>query len=197
MIVSGPDEDMVESESDYDLPMNEPEPDPEFTPVPTRRGRGRPPSNKSKLKSGPEPRVNKPRSKSMGQSNSRKRREEETTHADIKSKLNNGSAVRRLRSGTNIESPETPTTPSREDPTPRDDMVAVGDARAAHHEDLVRNGGLMPPPPRSISRQLGRLADQLSGEQGEFRLAHNRTEDYPIQLTSSIVGESSGIEDEQ
>jgi hypothetical protein len=205
LIVSRLDEDMADLESIYDLPIDDPEPNPEFMPVLARRGRGRPPSRKSKTKAGPKPQVNKTRSKSMGQSSARRRREEETTHADIKSKLNNGSAVRRLRSGSNLASPETPTplsiegtTPlAIEGTTPGDNMVAAGDARAAHHEDLAQSGGLMPPPPRSISRPISHLIDRMAGERGDFRLAHNRKEDYAImQLTSSIVGESSEVEDE-
>jgi hypothetical protein len=190
--ISG-DEVMQEGDN---LPIDS---DPEFTPVPVpKRGRGRPPSNKTtkavlRAKSKPTPPL---------RAVTRRQREEEVhTHVDIKSRLNNGSAVRRLRSRSNpLGTPtgsslgttprDTPGSTPGDDITPRANAVAVGDARAADHEALVQNGGMLPPP-IVTPKQAHKLADILHGNQGEYRLVHNRDEEYPMQGTSSMIGDSS------
>ena len=109
--------------------------------------------------------------------------------------------VRRLRSRSNpLGTPTgsglgttpggTPGSTPGDNITPRANAVAVGDARAADHEALVQTGGMLPPP-IVTPKQAHKLTDILHGNQGEYRLAHNRDEEYPMQGTSSMIGDSS------
>jgi hypothetical protein len=172
--------------------------DSKFTPVPVpKRGRGQPPNNKTiravlRAKSKPTP--------PLRAATRRQHKEEVHTHIDIKSRLNDGSAVRRLRSRSNpLGTPKsrglgttpggTPGTTPGDDITPRADAVAVGDACAANHEALVQTGGMLPPPIVTL-RQAHNLGDTLHGNKGKYRLVHNQDEEYPMQGTSSIIRDS-------
>lgn len=77
-----------------------------------------------------------------------------------------------------------------DDITPRANAVAVGDARAADHEALVQDRGMLPPPILTPRKAL-RLGDIQHGNHGTYRLVHNRNDEYPMQGTSSMIGDSS------